>query len=229
MQHTFNNFLITESLSILGVQPIEVIARERSVTSCSPEWVMANATPIIKDTTEEILSLMDSNGEELPSGYHYVVDARVQRLMPGMFPSIPGWHCDGVPRSSYTSQPDLTKVEPNARHAVVLFATGNNVSNTEFINNTPVTVDISDDPIPVWRQVHRAVENQRMGRNEIYTTTVTPGDIAIFDQCSIHRATPTQVRGWRIFYRLSMMPTPPMELGFTNQEQVYLLSEENGW
>src|SRR4051794_6847809 len=29
---------------------------------------------------------------------HVVVDTKIHMLMPGMIPSIPGWHTDGIPR-----------------------------------------------------------------------------------------------------------------------------------
>src|SRR5690606_10082560 len=43
----------------------------------------------------------------VPDDLHVVIDTRVNMLMRGYYPSIPGWHCDDVPRGE-NGQPDLT-------------------------------------------------------------------------------------------------------------------------
>lgn len=44
--------------------------------------------------TRNALGLLDLHGDRK----HVIVDTKVHFLMPGMCPSIPGWHTDGVPR-----------------------------------------------------------------------------------------------------------------------------------
>ena len=86
-----------------------------------------------------------------------VIDSRVNMLMPGMYPSIPGWHGDDVPRGVKYAQPDLNGVDPNGFvHFMVLFSDNEApVSATEFVVE-PITLEV--DPDNVWQSVNAGVE-----------------------------------------------------------------------
>lgn len=206
----------------LGLKPryeIGELAVERGIFSSDPEWVLSNATPLTRSITEKLMPFVQHI-----DGYHLVVDTRVQRLMPGMYPSIPGWHCDNVPRSDYFAQPDLGKINPNVRHMTLTVSTHiDGVSNTEFLlGHLPVRhIDPSES---VWRQVHERVH---LGIHD--SQFILDGTVCIFGQDSVHRASPCVRRGWRLFYRLAMMDKPPLGNHHSNVEQVYILSEKNGW
>lgn len=152
-----------------------------------------------------------------------VIDVRVQRLMPGMYPSIPGWHCDSVPRATYTSQPDFKLLHPHSFHLTCLLSTSENVSNTEFLDEE-ISVEFDEDSA-IWRQLHIAIENA----GPLKKVVAAPGRVYKFDSLTPHRTMPCVERGWRLFFRLSMYHNPPIVNKVPAAQQVYLLSEENGW
>lgn len=207
-----------------GICSIDEIAEEQAVFSASPAYITGHYPE--NSLTQRILSSWNWNDKYLlrakSTGRHLVIDTRVQRLMPGMYPSIPGWHCDGVPRASYDSQPDFDNVDSGCRHYVGLIATSHHVSNTEFVSE-PMSVEFDNSGDAVYKQVHRAVGDQNPE-----TQVIRPGQLWRFDQTTIHRTLPTAERGWRLFFRLSIYHKPPLNKPGGHQ-QVYLLSEENGW
>lgn len=200
-------------------RPIEEVAAERSIFSETLDWSRANATPLVRQMLNAVYVVMGLYRP--PSGMHLVVDVRVQRLMRGMFASIPGWHGDAVPRASYHDQPDLHGVDPAVRHWLVHVATGD-VGGTEFLDE-PCAIEI-DHSEAVWRQAHLGVEEKGPRTRE-----ARRGEIVEFGQDALHRCVPTRERGWRILARVATMPTPPLRGRFADQQQVYVLSEANGW
>jgi hypothetical protein len=58
---------------------------------------------------------------------------------------------------------------------------------------------------------------------------VKDGVLARFTCKTLHRASPCHKRGWRMFFRFSMLPRPDIKNEIPKQQQVYQLSEENGW
>lgn len=202
----------------------ETYSSTRGIFSASPEWVRENCDSELQRLANEVC--FERLYPQLQDGYHLVVDSRVQMLMPGMFPSIPGWHGDATPRNHYHGQPDLDAIHPDVRHMVVTFSTEwDGVSNTRWVVE-PFRVDIDyESEVKVWRQVHRQVEAEYTG--DIIASP--DGCFAEFGQATIHAASPAKRRGWRLFFRMGMYPRPPIGGKFRTQEQVYLLTEENGW
>src|SRR5690606_11438434 len=97
------------------------------------------------------------------AGLSEVIDVRVQRLMPGMYPSIPGWHCDAVPRPNYFAQPDFSLINPHTFHVTCLVDTSTErqlpVASTEFLaENLKFKYN---EKAPVWQQLHRQIEKQK--------------------------------------------------------------------
>tara|TARA_R110000782_G_scaffold184388_2_gene274756 strand:+ start:115893 stop:116591 length:699 start_codon:yes stop_codon:yes gene_type:complete len=231
LTHTFRNNVfpigVPERSSPLTIKEL---SGERSVHGCSPQWVIDNGTPIIKELTKFALGVSNHHYTK-PQGYSLVVDARVQRMMPGMFPSIPGWHCDAVPRADYHSQPDLSRINPNARHFITTLSTvDGGVSNTLYMKK-PLTVDFHHSE-PVWQQAHRACVKVKSDPYN-FSSHFRPGldgEMMIIGADTLHTAQACRERGWRLFFRMSMMHTKPINEGkFVDQQQVYILSEENGW
>jgi hypothetical protein len=63
-----------------------------------------------------------------PEFKHVSIDSRSHMLMKGMYPCIPGWHCDDFYRESHEHQPDLANIPPTIHYLVVL----GDCSRTEF-------------------------------------------------------------------------------------------------
>lgn len=206
--------------------PISALAAEPSLFSATVEFALQSGGPVTRKIVEH---LKDKPAviRAIDAGLHPVIDVRVQRLMPGMYPSIPGWHCDAVPRGDYHAQPDFSKIHPDAVHFTTLVSTAEDgVSATEFLG-TPIEVEF-EDHLPVWQQLHRHIEARKDAEQHVIWRARN-GEVFQFETLVPHRTTPTTTRGWRLFFRMSLYHNPPLMNGVPSQQQVYLLSEDNGW
>jgi hypothetical protein len=96
---------------------LPALLAEPCLFSNSEEGVLANGGPFAKAGLEHIQgAFIQDIYNAKQEGLSAVIDVRVQRLMPGMFPSIPGWHCDAVPRNNYQGQPHFDAINPFAFH-----------------------------------------------------------------------------------------------------------------
>lgn len=204
---------------------IAEMAAETSLFSCSIEHARVKGGPITNEILDKIENFAsDDMRTAYAEGLHEVIDVRVQRLMPGMFPSIPGWHCDSVPRPNYFAQPDFSLLNPASFHITCIADTegGQGIGNTVFLNEELLFE--YNDLEPVWQQLHKKIEVAPRR-----TFTVPSGRILKFSSKDAHKAVACTKRGWRMFFRMSMYKNPPLANAVTSQQQVYILSEENGW
>ncbi len=202
---------------------IPELAAEPCLFSASPKFAAETGGPITQQVLRSIPYDSTAYLNARSSGLHPVIDVRVQRLMIGMYPAIPGWHCDSVPRKDYTSQPDFALIDPNSFHLTLVLGTHTSgVSLTEFVER-----DLEftyDNTKPIWSQLHKQIET-----SSVETRSVLSGELYMFNSETPHRARPTTDRGWRYFFRLSMYRSPTISDAVPGQQQVYVLSEENGW
>jgi hypothetical protein len=150
------------------------------------------------------------------------VDSRLHMLMPGMYPCIPGWHCDDFHRPD-GKQPALAKVmhEAPSEHAAIVLG---GCSLTRFVNE-PITVDVwTPAGANVYGKAHALIEAL-----EPRTMQVAPGELWWFSPLSWHRGEPATARGWRYFLRItgSNHYEPRNEL--RTQTQVYMPAPFEGW
>jgi len=156
-------------------------------------------------------------------GLSAIVDTRTHQLNIGQFPAVPGWHCDGVPRNNYHGQPCFDLINPAAFTVCVCLSTEpNGVSNTQFVSDT-IKPKLWDKE-HVYRDLHEQVR-----RIAPCVATIADGQFVKFTPKSIHRATETHRRGWRWWFRFSMCYKPPIENALGNQQQIYIVADENGW
>lgn len=204
------------SLAMLGAEP--------SLFSCSEEAVGISGGMLAKTALKHIqAAFIKDIYNAKQEGLSAIVDVRVQRLMPGMFPSIPGWHCDAVPRCQYHGQPNFCAINPAAFHvALTLSSEAAGVSKTEYVMDA-IKPKIYDQE-HVYRDLHEQVVHIAPRVEQI-----NDGVFVKYTPKTIHRATETHRRGWRMFMRFSMYHKPPLVNGVQGQQQVYLLSEKNGW
>jgi hypothetical protein len=205
---------------------IATFAEEPSLFSNSPIGVRAQGGSLSKIALHHVEEQYASEIRRAEkAGLSAVVDVRVQRLMPGMYPSIPGWHCDAVPRNSYHGQPDFDLIDPAAFHVCVLLSSEPcGVSNTQYVDQHMVFKLWQSPERTVYRQLHEEVE-----KHKPQLIHVKDGEFIKFTPHTVHRAMPTLRRGWRMFFRYSMYHKPPLENKIANCQQVYILSEANGW
>lgn len=206
---------------IEATRPTDIIKNEPMMFSVTPRFAHMNGGPLTKEITDILLKhiMYTTIAVNAPEDFYSVIDTRVTMTMKGMYPSIPGWHCDDVPRSRTTGQPILHGVNPFVQHYMVLLSDQENiVSSTEFVTQeTELDVDLTN----VWNSVDKQVNETKP-----QTGYLSTGEITRFNQEAIHRASPTVTPGWRFFYRLSITHRKPAN-EVRNQVQVY--ASENGW
>lgn len=197
--------------------------------SSTPDFIRAHGDPLtcrILDAIERLPRFQDllSQHQSYQPHQHLLVDTRVNMLMPGMFPSIPGWHGDDVPRSESTGyQPDPWSFSNSTtRHIMILLSDQPSlISATEFIPD-PCTLSI--DSQRVWASVNDALVLNPPAR----TSFVREGDFIEFNPFALHRASPASAAGWRLFFRLSFTHRLPAN-EIRNQVQVYISNPNMGW
>jgi hypothetical protein len=208
-----------KALGVVFPKPatLQQMAGEPCLFSCDWATALQQGGPF----TAAILAKLDECGYVTEGA---VIDVRVQRLMPGMYPSIPGWHCDGVPRDTYFAQPDFTKADKTMRHVTLIHSTADDwVSRTQFTEEA-MSAELTPEAGMIYKQLHDQIEAYDTGRFQ-----VEPGVAYAFSHFQPHRTMPTTTRGWRMFFRLSYYHNPPVANKIESVQQVYLLSEANGW
>lgn len=158
--------------------------------------------------TREALGAMNFHGDRK----YIVVDTKVHFLLPGMYPSIPGWHTDGVPRGE-SLRPDgkgapqvwameRTDISQPRYHLLVTGASNN--CQTVFLDG-PIelnTVDLvrggtQDLYANMTRMVNEAVKN---GQG---TFSPDEGVVVEWDWWTVHTAQKAGTSGWRYLIRVT--------------------------
>lgn len=190
------------------------IEAEPQLYSASFNFAEARGGPI----TQAVLRAMPPTALAPNPGRHVVIDSRVHMLMPGMYPAIPGWHCDAWPRTDGgAGQPDPSNVRDkvNVRHWTAIVG---DCSLTEFY---PDEHSAYCNAERFWSSV-----SERLPNSERIVKHPVDG-IMEFGPDQLHRASPATHRGWRFWLRLSHYQRPPQNKVRT-QSQVYV-TEHGGW
>lgn len=178
---------------------IDELNAELNFRNSTPEFVHNNAGPIVRgltrliESTQHYRSKRDENPHLTP-----LVDVRVNYLVDGTYPSLPGWHCDDIVRESNYKQPDVIKSIPTHHYMCLLADTMAENSNTEFLLGQHI---IAFDQENVYKSINRHL---LLNEGNLRTSRVPVGDIVYFDNRSLHRAVPATRYGVRMFYRLSL-------------------------
>lgn len=196
---------------------VEAMSSEQMIYSGDWAYTWEHAGPITRDIMSQLKYCDEFYHASYGVDKHIVIDTRVNMLMGGMYPSIPGWHCDDVPRGE-NGQPQLDQCDDDVKHFMVLLSTTESVSRTEFVYK-PYTCSI--DPDDVWHSVDQAVE-----RDNPRTCFIPERKFTMFNQQAIHRASLATEPGWRLFFRCSITHRQPVNR-LRNQVQVYVT--KNGW
>lgn len=202
--------------SMDGSASVEEIAAEPMLFSADLVFALKNGGPLTK---KALYALCECG---VPQS-NLIIDTKSVMLMPGMYPAIPGWHCDNVLRRSNNGQPDLESLNSNIYNYSVSLSSSQTggVSRTEFLLND-AELEINENR--VWQSVDSAV-NDNFPNNIL---SVPDGNVMRFSQPTIHRATPATEKGWRFFFRASE-PNGKKPLNeIRKQVQVYT-DINNGW
>ena len=105
---------------------MEEIRGEPMLFGCDLDHCEKLGGPIIK----EFLKIVHASEFTAiyPEGLHLIMDCRTTMTFPGMYPSIPGWHCDDFNRSEKYGQPALDDRDKRIRHAMAIVGEGDGVS-----------------------------------------------------------------------------------------------------
>lgn len=223
MKVNFCGSAISLFSSIPPVWSWREIRAETMLYSASTEFAFDNAGPI----TFSIMNMLKDMGVlgRCPESKHIVIDSRVHMLMPGQYPCIPGWHCDGVKRNM-TGQPDIeAPFDKDCLHYFVHVGSDAPMAPTEYIPGELRLTGI--EPNRVWGTVDREVNEQIKRHGASIVHKMKPGSITEVSQDTLHRCPPAEKSGWRFFFRLSYWHSPPKN-EIRNQTQVYALPEQ-GW
>lgn len=146
------------------------------------------------------------------------IDARTHMLMKGMYPCIPGWHCDDFYRPG-GGQPDFVNLEKEAPQQHYLICLGN-VSLTEFTSEDLRLVHPAELPKdkPMYLYYDRALEAQK----DLKTVFVKENTIYSFGPLAFHRGSPASDNGWRTFIRVTRSNHRTAKNEIRYQSNVYI-------
>lgn len=170
-------------------------------------------------------SFIDKLPEEY-KGDNAVFDSRVNMLMEGMYPCIPGYHQDDVPRSSITGQPSYKNMPYKSRH--ILGLVNAEVSPTIFAEGEVDFPEIENGR--VFEEYHKMVLD-KIGSGELITVKAKDRTLYEFDYQSFHSGTIAVDSGWRWFGRVSI-DTDRAKIKtniIRTQVQVYMDNLNMGW
>lgn len=220
-------------IHIIGAMPgtasIEELSEINSVYAASPEFAIKHCGRLVENILNKVpKSYYDECQKRnlLPN-----IDVRVHRLYPGVYPAFPGWHCDAEYRETYFSQPDLERTPVSKTVVCTISSHADGVSNTEFLLDDFITdIESVETEQTIWKQVHDRVE-KHLPNEKRKTWIMQDGLLTEFGNRTLHRARPAKVRGWRLFFRMSMWHKPYLgaEGKVSRQEQVYIVDEGQGW
>lgn len=198
----------------------ELLLQEPMIFNGSVDFAIKNSGPIVKELCMTLVR--NKLLQNIPGGYNWIVDTKTVMVMRGQYPSIPGWHCDGVPRGPSTNgQPDTNAVNDSIYHYLAVVGNPASISNTEFVTEE-LTIPVK--PGNVWGSVDHFVSYHA---EDIHRMSVEDSAIYKFNRAAIHRAVPATENGWRIFFRCSQMPQQPKNQ-IRHQVTVYT-DPANGW
>lgn len=176
------------------------------------------------DLTRAALSAMKLRGDRK----YILVDVKVHMLMPGMYPAIPGWHTDGVPRVD--GKPDIFKQNRQRSPLFHLLVTGEGCL-TDFASG-PIELEVPDQPDS---KLYEMVSEQMFAytdSGDVMVERIPSCEVVEWDWWALHTAVPATKREWRYLIRVTETDYRPPKTDLRDvlkrQEQVYV-PEAFGW
>lgn len=153
-----------------------------------------------------------------------VIDSRVHMLMPGMYPCIPGWHHDDVPRSRADGQPNYETPEYKSEHCMAFWG---DCSLTEFaLGEHEITIP------PIGEKIYKALSPQverLCVSGELKRVTAPECRLIFFDWQAWHRGSETTKPGFRFFIRGTRNSGLKARNEIRQNANVYMPVLEEGW
>lgn len=192
----------------------------------SASWIFAREMggPLTREIMDASMGAI-FNSVPQPDYKHLVIDTRSHMLNEGMYPAIPGWHCDCAPRHGYTGQPQPDRATSDQLNFTCLVTSAERGgSKTKFLIGEH---ELEYQPLWVWGSINEVIEDDPLLAADM---VVRPwGEITRFTGRTLHRAQSSKEPGWRwrFFFRASFMTRPPIN-EIRKQVQVYAPASK-GW
>jgi len=180
----------------------DTIEGSLNLRQASLEDAMRYGGPI----TRQAISAMDFVGDKK----YIVVDTKIHMLLPGMCPSIPGWHTDGVPRGDSldpagTGEPRL-EAQLNAESPHYHLLVTDDHCPTRFINE-PMQLSLKPTGSQLYEdmtnQVNAMISDLKDVGSPVEVFDTPPNTVVEWDWWNIHTALTATRRGWRYLIRVT--------------------------
>lgn len=159
-------------------------------------------------------------GPEIP----ILIDSRVHMLMPGMYPCIPGWHHDDVPREREDKQPNYVNPSYKSQHCMALWG---NCSLTHFaIGEHELEIP------PIGQKIYKTwspVVEQMVKDHKLRTAVAPEHRLIFFDWETWHRGAETTKTGFRFFIRATRKSNLAARNEIRYNANVYMPVLDEGW
>lgn len=190
--------------------------------AASPGFVNDHGGPISRSVLGSVPQSYFDNCRAL--GMLPNIDIRIHRLNVGEYPAVPGWHCDGALRETYFAQPDVERIRVRDTILATVSTDELGVSNFEILD-TDHEVDVDADEPGIWRKVDASIPENAL------RVSTQDGVLYQIGATTLHRCSPARVRGWRLFFRMSMWHRDYLGDGGKKaySQQVYVTTEGGGW
>ena len=216
MDHAISFVSKVQELAKLEIPSFNEMEVEPMMFSADAHFAYENAGPITRGFLDALPADWKSE--------NFIFDSRVNMLMPGWFPCIPGWHLDDVPRSREDGQPNHLDPEYHAEH--ILCCLGD-ASLTEFALGDCSLVEPDLGKI-VYGEWHKEIENQ-ISCGNLHRDSAKSGQMYWFNWQTWHRGTAATKSGWRWFGRITRFSQRSTMNKIRKQTQVYMSATEAGW
>lgn len=224
-EYTFNTSPVVVHAATGVVSTPSVIEATPNLRRASLAAAVMFGGPLVRDALQ-VCPLSETRE-------HIIVDTKVTMLMDGWYPSIPGWHTDGVPRGK--GGDPAGKGLPNLDTQVRLSSEGRTPLFHTIIFGIPNLTEFLADPLTLTlrhahdRDLYKEVSHTVTALGELSTVDYAAGQWISWDWWNIHRAVPSDSTGWRLLIRVTESDIPPnRDKFFRAQSQVYVPTDF-GW
>lgn len=197
-----------------------VIKHEPMLWQADLDFARKNGGPLTKAFLSELLPKLGDAAPKL------IIDSRVHMLMPGMWPCIPGWHHDDIPRTRADKQPNYFEQASNLRHFMTVIGS---VSPTEFaVGDFSLEIPSAEKIYKCWSpKITRLTESS--DPSSLHPVLVLPNHLIEFDANTLHRGTEATSTGFRFFIRATLNSTQTPKNEMRHNANVYMKDIEEGW
>lgn len=236
MDHVFNT---VKPQYVRGLNPLHLVPNSDLREAIRTETQFFNASPSFVQSfgsraqmTRKVLRIFRNEIVTDEDDYHsLLVNSYCHKLATeGMYPAVPGWHCD---YSKQVDEEERTTLEEDqdVRHWVVIMGV-NNPPTYQFIDKYGIHVDDIKLPEQSWRAVSSVID--RKVRSGWSTKIAKPNEILEFRGNELYRHLPSEGWCWRIQIKVTLYPKghkyrPPGTQGKERELQMVYMDCDGYW